>query len=234
MGMTALAPVGILCAGEAELAPFLDVLEGRTTQERAMLSVHLGTIAGLPAAALYCGACKVNAALAAQMLIDVFGVAALINAGTAGAVSPDLRLLDTVVSTAVCHHDVAEAVLTAFHPRLPSVWMPADPRLLDAARLAARGRADVHFGPMATGERFVTERSRGRIAERFAPLSVDMESAAAAQVCRANGVPFLAVRTITDAAGCSAEEDFQRNCARASSRAAALTVDLLRQLPAEL
>ena len=80
-----LPKIGILCAGDDELAPFLPLLDRRSVRRQAMLTIHEGWISSVPAAALYSGVCKVNAAIAAQVLIDSCRVEAIINAGTAGA-----------------------------------------------------------------------------------------------------------------------------------------------------
>ncbi len=44
-------------------------------------------------AVLYSGVCKVNAAVATQILIDTYGCAAIINAGTAGGIDLSLSVL---------------------------------------------------------------------------------------------------------------------------------------------
>ena len=92
--------IGILCAGDRELAPFLPHLEHAQTSEKALLKFYEGTLCGLPAVLLYSGVCKVNAAIAAQLLIDTYRADAVINAGTAGGMDPSLKIFDTAVSTA--------------------------------------------------------------------------------------------------------------------------------------
>ena len=62
--------IGILCASDSELEPFLPLLTDVTVSESAMLKVYDGRLDGMPAAALYSGVCKVNAAVAAQVLLD--------------------------------------------------------------------------------------------------------------------------------------------------------------------
>lgn len=80
--------IGILCAGDDELAPFLPLIKGCCVTEKAMLKFYTGRIHGIDVAALFSGVCKVNAAIASQLLIDLFGVDAIINAGTAGGMAP--------------------------------------------------------------------------------------------------------------------------------------------------
>ena len=70
-----------------------------------MLDLHgRGNIHGIAVVVLYSGVCKVNAAIAAQLLIDVFHVDAVINAGTAGGIDESVSLFDTVISTEVAYH----------------------------------------------------------------------------------------------------------------------------------
>ena len=149
--------IGILCAGDDELAPFLPLIKGCCVTEKAMLKFYTGRINGIDVAALFSGVCKVNAAIASQLLIDLFGVDAIINAGTAGGMAPDLDVFDTVISTEACYHDVAPDILTEFHPWMDSLSFPADPGLIRLSRSAVAGMSPVGkvvWGRMATGEPF--------------------------------------------------------------------------------
>lgn len=225
--------VGIICAGDEELAPFLSEMEKCRTSECAMLNCHEGLIHGVQTAALFSGVCKVNAAIAAQVLIDRFGVDILINSGTAGGVHPGLRLFDTVISTEACYHDVAGDILTEFHPWMKSVFFKADDVLLECSKSAAEktaGNGNVFWGRMATGESFVTDEGRDRISSEYAPLTADMETAAIAHVCYVNSIPFIAVRCITDTAEHSGISSFEKNCATASAIAKNITVALIKEL----
>lgn len=223
---------GILCAGDEELAPFLPHIQNPTVTKKAMLTFYEGRIGDTPVVALFSGVCKVNAAVAAQILIDAYQVDAILNAGTAGALDPRLDLLDTVISTEAAYHDVDEDILTDFHPWMPSIYFPADTALLLAAKRVAERRPGIHLGRMVTGERFITDSSRREILEAFSPLSVDMETASVAHVCYVNQIPFLAIRSITDAADLQGAEDFDQNCKRAAAVAKDVTLALLETLRA--
>lgn len=54
--------IGIICAAEKELAPFLAQIEGIKTSEKAMLQFYEGQIHGTEVAAVFPGSGKVNAA----------------------------------------------------------------------------------------------------------------------------------------------------------------------------
>ena len=57
-----------------------------------------------------------------------------------------------------------------------------------------------------------------------------MESAAAAQVAILNGVPFIAVRAVSDRAGAEALTEIGVNLETAATRAATTAVEIVRGL----
>ena len=71
--------VGIICAGEREVAPFLPIICKCKTTEKAMLKFYEGTISDVEVVVLFSGVCKVNAAIAIQILIDTYHVNIIIN-----------------------------------------------------------------------------------------------------------------------------------------------------------
>lgn len=225
--------VGIICAGDREVAPFLPIIEECKTTEKAMLKFYEGTINGVEVVALFCGVCKVNAAIATQILIDTYSVDIIINAGTAGGMAPELEIFDTVISTEVAYHDVDSGILTEFHPWLETVFFKADQELLDLTQKAV-GKIDVqgrvYWGRMVTGEAFIEDEGRQKINEQFAPLTVDMETASIAHVCYVNNIPFISIRSITDTATHSGSEYFEENCEKASVIAKDITVALLTEI----
>lgn len=225
--------VGIVCAGDEELVPFLSEIDNCRITAKAMLSFYEGRIHGLEVVALFSGVCRVNAAVAAQILIDVFGVNAIINSGTAGGMSPKLRIFDTVISIEVCYHDVAPDILTEFHPWMKSVFFEADRELIELSK-AAVSRTEyagkVFWGRMATGESFITDERRQEINNKFSPLTVDMETAGIAHVCYVNNIPFISIRCVTDTAVHSGIGRFQENCAESAAIAKNITTALLNEL----
>lgn len=223
--------IGILCAGDTELAPFLEHMKGQQITEKAMLKFHTGTINHVNVFAVYSGVCKVNAAIAAQLLIDMFHVDLIINAGTAGGMKEGVQLFDTVISERVIYHDVADDILTDFHPWLKSNYFLADQELCAIARAySRRSKHPVLFGTMVTGEQFIEDEKREEINRKFDPLSTDMETAGVAHVCYVNRIPFLAVRTITDTVTHQGIETFDQNCEAASEISAEIVLGILGQL----
>lgn len=223
---------GIVCAGDEELAPFLPMMDHCKVIEKARLKFYEGQIDGTEVVALFSGVCKVNAAIASQILIDIFDVNAIINSGTAGGMDTRLKIFDTVISTEVCYHDVAQDILTEFHPWMKSVFFEADQKLIELSKAAVEKTkfpGKVFWGRMVTGESFITEEGRQKINDEFAPLTVDMETASIAHVCYVNHIPFISVRCVTDTAEESGVSNFEENCAKASAIAKNIVVAILNE-----
>lgn len=225
--------VGIICAGDRELAPFLPHIQDLKVSKRALLTFHEGTINDVSIVALFCGVCKTNAAIGTQILIDDYKVDLIINPGTAGGINELLEIFDTVVSTEVAHHDVHEDILTGFHPWMPSIFFKADEILLQAAKRVQEKNHDkygIYFGRMVTGEKFIDDIGRKEIIDKFNPLTVDMETASIAQVCYVNGIPFISIRCLTDTARHSGADNFDANCVKASTISKEIVLELLKEL----
>lgn len=223
--------IGILCAGDREAEPFFDLINVQKITKKAMLNFYEGIIGETKVIWLYSGVCKVNAAVAAQILIDGFQVDAIINAGTAGGMDPKVRLFDLVVTERVAYHDVAGHILTDFHPWMSDVFFRSDEGLVEAARICSRrpefAGMRIHFGVTVTGEQFIADDKRDAINKKFTPLSVDMETAAVAHVAYVNRIPFLAIRAVTDTADHSGVDQFEINCAAAAKLSAEFVIRMI-------
>ena len=128
-------------------------------------------------------------------------------------------------------------------------WFPVDEALLDGARRAAAGVSlerctaedrclvqaprIVIGGPGVSGGAFVDNAAfREYTFATFGARVLDMESAAVAHVAWANGVPFIAVRSLSDLAGGSEQGNQLEVFFRlAAGNAAAVVKALLRAMP---
>lgn len=225
--------IGIIGPSKEEIMPFIEKIEHKVMHERAMLKFHTGDYAGVSVVAVVSGVCKVNAAIAAQILIDRFDVTHIIITGVAGGLHDGLRIDDTVISSEIAYHDVKGENLTEYHPWMEDIYFKADRKLIEdgleaVKTLDMQDRCQV--GRIITGEYFITENERAGLIERFTPLCVDMESASVAHTCHVNGIPFLAIRSISDNANEHGTESFENNVESASLVALSLVEALIKQL----
>lgn len=188
---------------------------------------------------------KVAAATTAVALIERLGVSRIVFTGVAGGLGEGVNVGDVVVATDFLQHDLDASPLFPRYevPLYGKTRFDADAALTarlfkaacaalstEQARLAFPG-ARVHQGLIASGDRFVCGAGESRTLRTaladagHAVLAVEMEGAAVAQVCLDYGVPFAAVRTISDRADDSAHVDFPSFVDKVASRYAHLMIE---------
>ena len=95
-----MSKIGILCACEKEVIPFINNMQNATTTEYAMHTFYSGSLKGMDIVAVFSGCGKINAAITTQQLIDRYKVDTVIFSGIAGGLKEDINVFDTVVCTA--------------------------------------------------------------------------------------------------------------------------------------
>lgn len=221
--------IGIIAPSEDEIRPFINEISNRKLEYHAMLKFYIGKYADIEVVALYCGVCKVNAAIATQILIDKFQITNIIVTGVAGAIDKSLGIGDTVISREVVYHDVAEEILTEYHPWMETIYFESDKNLLSLCRTIVNDNIfsqNILFGKIVTGEAFIDDKGRSEIISKYDPLCVDMETASIAHVCYVNQIPFIAIRSITDTEDESGVDVFESNCLMPANK----SVDIVKKL----
>ena len=226
--------IALISAVHEELAEILQLMPDEHQVALGGRTYWQGHLQGHEVVAVLSGIGKVAAATTATLLLERFAPQQVIFTGVAGGLLPGVEVGDIVVGSAFVQHDFDASPLYPRHELpgygrsrlLPDLalaqvlhlaakdavtWLP---KLLDAEVLLAMGlhAPSVHQGEIATGDRFIHCPVDGAALRAAVPeaLAVDMESAAVAQVCHDYGVPFAAVRTISDRADSQAPIDFPR------------------------
>lgn len=218
--------IGLLGAMAEEVALFKENMRVEETRTYARMEYLRGRLHGQEVVLLQSGIGKVNATIGTQILIDRFDIDQVIFTGLAGALVPHLSRGDIVVSNYVVQYDFD---LTAFgrrHGELPDVgrMIEADPRLtklvcyaFDDAFKDVPGAPRLVVGTIVSGDRFVSDKRKIDWLQReFGAVATEMEGAAVGYTCHVNGVPFVTLRTISDAAGSGAAEEFDQYLQTAS------------------
>ena len=189
---------GIMGALPEEVAQICARLSEVTTDSYAGVEYFTGSLNGKQVVVCCGGMGKANAASTAQVLITRYGVQALIFAGIAGNMSPEIGVGDVVVGKTVFYHDAELDMLAQSAPFTKEY--AGDPALVQAAMdaCAAEGVQAI-AGRIATGDRFVGDSAtKAAIAAACHPDCVEMEGAAVSQVAGRNGVPCVILRTMSD------------------------------------
>ncbi|MBQ9239527.1 MAG: 5'-methylthioadenosine/adenosylhomocysteine nucleosidase [Treponema sp.] len=227
--------IGIIGAMESEVRSLVAQLTDVRETHSGNTVLYAGTLSGVAVVVVQSGVGKVNAALCAQRLILQHAVTHVVNTGIAGGVSANVGIMDVVISTDAVYHDV-DAVYFGYQPtEIPQMAcsdFPADSGMIAAAERAfsevLAGKRRMLKGRVASGDQFIASAAeKERIRARCHPLCVEMEGAAVAHACWLNGIPFVIIRSISDAADAAAGAASMFNEAVCAAESAALTARLV-------
>lgn len=247
--------IGILGAEQQEIALLQDVLKGKEVKI-ATATFYEGAIGNVDVVLVLSGIGKVNATIATQILITRFEVDYVINTGIAGSLDPSLNIFDIVCSIDAIEHDFDATYFGYERGQIPQTKSPfyvSDPYLAqlilkafsaikEDAKVTGRFSSDdanivkhikLVLGRIASGDIFVTNKSmKERLHKDTEAICVEMEGAAVAHTCVANGVPYLVLRCISDLADKEnvimlSYDDFSKKAAFLSSRIVLKLLSLL-------
>ncbi|MBR7071888.1 MAG: 5'-methylthioadenosine/S-adenosylhomocysteine nucleosidase [Clostridia bacterium] len=199
--MTEKKRIGVIVAEEVELEPMTEWLSRYHKNDYTWFS-HRGFSIELDQAEVLfavSGVGKVNAAMAATDLIHR-GCVVLLNFGMSGGIGHVSRG-DLVLVDRCAEHDFDLTVIgyQPFEKPAQQYIYHADPQLNQLAYDAIPG---VKCGMAVSGDSFIcNEEKRTELRNDFDAYSCDMETAAIASVAFMAGIPFAALRRISDDAG---------------------------------
>lgn len=230
----------IIAAMSEEIALIHQDLVVTKQERLAGRIIYIGTLYGAPVVLAVSNLGKVAAALTTSLMLSRYPISQCFYVGTAGAADPNLEIGDIVVSDCLVQYDMDASPLFPKHeiPVLGKAVFTAPPKLVKHIREAGAHylqrdlptqitkeqllkfnikQPKIVTGTVASGDLFVSDpKVLQNIIHSISSLNVstlcciEMESAAAAQVCHEFEVPFLTIRTISDKADHSALIDFTR------------------------
>jgi len=241
-GNTGPGPIAIVAALHAEIALLLQAMPDERRVRVAGRDFWHGHLEGREVVLVLSRIGKVAAATTAALLLDRFDASAVIFTGVAGGLGAGVAVGDVVVATELLQHDLDASPLFPRHevPLTGIARFAADAAWQQALALAtqqvlaepdaflggtarrefALGAPRLHRGLIVSGDRFVSTEAESAALRTALPdaLAVEMEGAAVAQVSHDFGVPFAALRIVSDRADDDAHRDFERFVADVASR----------------
>ena len=198
--------IGVLTAMNVEFKQIASILSDITTEKIGPYEFLKGTLGDKNIILMQCGIGKVNAASGVSNMIINYKPDRIVSTGVAGGIDACLKIMDVVVSTQTCYHDVicGDNVDPGQIQGLPR-FFESDKGMVEVAKAL---ETDVRIVPglICTGDQFITNREQLNVIKANYPegLAVDMESAAIAQVCHLYGIPFASFRIVSDTPGAEA------------------------------
>jgi len=219
------APYLILYAFDAEGELLADKMTVEMTQKVLGRTVYIGQLSGKDIILAESGVGMTNAALTAQKMIDLFSPRGVFFSGIAGAIDTSINIGDIVICNRWATHDYGYNGSEGFQSNgiryrkvssdssYKSMFFPVGSAFLETSKklkdykfsfekIAERAPKLVVSGTGVSGNSFIDNYDkRIWLSKQFQALIVDMETAAVAQVCTINEVPFIGFRSASDLAG---------------------------------
>ena len=179
-------PIAFICAMPMEVVPLVKRL-GLRKQQLGDLTIHSGTLAGRGVVATVTGMGPKLATEGTERLLDAIKVDRVVVVGITGALEND-----TPIGTLIVPEIVVDAATGSEHKPTPLGNTPA-------------------HGKMWTTDELITEPDRLEALREAGVVSLDMETAAIAEVCERRDLPWSVFRVISDRAsdGSITREEFQ-------------------------
>lgn len=200
--------IGIVVADIDEYKPLLNYISTNDCNNYSFLgrTGHRFFVEGENARAeiisVLCGIGKVNAAAVTAHFVDI-GCDIVLNFGLSGGIS-GVRRGDICACASYLEHDF-DLTGIGYKPcekPLQKYIYNADKRLIKMLCELVPG---IKIGTAVSGDYFVCDvERRNFLKTAFNAMTCDMETAAAAYVCEFAGLPFVAVRKVSDDAGADA------------------------------
>ncbi len=230
---------GIIAAMREECENFILVMKNTQTSQIGHIIITEGQYLGHHVIVICCGIGKVNAAVAATLLIKEFNPDYIINTGSAGGFAKDLNIGDVIIAKAAAFHDVDVTVFGYEYGQLPGqpLWFESDSYLHNMAQngILSQDNHRIRSGNVISGDSFISQKQQLiKLHERFSDADIiDMEAAAIAQVCHIFQKPLLVVRSVSDLVHKENPMDFKEFLPRAAQNALDVVTHIIREVSHE-
>lgn len=229
--------IGVIGAMDEEVSRLKEKMQVKKVEKKAGMEFFEGELAGKDVVIVRSGIGKVNAGICTQILVDDFGVEAVINTGVAGSLKNEINIGDIVLSTDALQHDMDATGFGYEHgviPRMEQSTFVADKKLVELAKqVNEEVNSDIgtFVGRVVSGDQFISDKAKKDwLVEKFGGYCTEMEGAAIAQAAYLNEIPFLIIRAISDKADNSAEMDYGEFEAKAIEHTVKLVTSMMEKL----
>ena len=228
--------IGIIGAMAQEVTLLREHLENQTTRQKAGATFYQGTIGKHEVIVVQSGIGKVLASITTSLLIQQYGVALVINTGSAGGIGAGLAVGDLVIADKLAYHDVDATVFGYQYGQVPGgmpLYYETDHAFATLMSQAAKEtKHQVKSGLIVTGDSFIADPTTlATILSHFpGALACEMEGAAIGQVATQFGIPFVVIRAMSDVGDEDAGVTFDEFIVEAGQKSAAMLLNFLKNI----
>ena len=200
--------IGVIIADRDEYLPFVNVIKDAVPYGCFGMPGISFSLGGVKITAVCCGIGKVNAATAATALAAA-GNDAILNFGLSGGIH-GVRKGELNLPKRFLEHDF-DMTGIGYKP----CEKPGQQYIYNAdeniSLIFMKKLGEASRGTAVSGDSFICDETRkNALYTAFGAATCDMETAAIASVCHAAGLPFVALRRVSDDAGDEASKDYRQ------------------------
>ena len=225
--------IGIIAAMEDEMSILLDKLNLSVYEQVCGCRFYLGKVNETDVVLTTCGVGKVNAAIAASVMIEFYECKLIVNTGIAGGIT-GVNTKDVVIGNKLMYHDFDVTVFGYAHgqvPGMPKIFNPSLESVVLFKRILNDLKIDYKEATIYSGDVFVSSKEVLKNVDTTIPCIAEMEGAAIAHVCVKSGVDFIVVRYVSDIVGEPSQiDDYKAFETEMANRSSEICLSILNKL----
>ena len=225
--------IGIIAAMEVEMEILKEALRCDEYEKICGMKFYQGVINDNEVILTVCGVGKVNAAMAATVLINTYKCDFIINTGIAGGIT-GVNTRDIIIANKLTYSDVN---VTPFGyeygqvPGLPMYFSPSTSLILEVKKIFKALKLDYKEALIYTGDYFVNSLEYLKNVDTSIPCIAEMEGAAIAHVCVKSGIDFIVLRYVSDIVGLKNQiNDYLSFETEMANRSANICLEILKKI----
>ena len=225
--------IGIIAAMEDEMSILLEKLNLSVYEQVCGCKFYLGKVNDTEIVLTTCGVGKVNAAIAASVMIEFYECKLIINTGIAGGIT-GVNTKDVVIGSKLMYHDFDVTAFGYAHgqvPGMPKSFVPSLESVVMFKKILNSLHIDYKEAVIYSGDVFVSNKEVLKNVDTTVPCIAEMEGAAIAHVCVKSGVDFIVVRYVSDIVGEPSQiDDYNSFETEMANRSSEICLKILNEL----
>ncbi len=230
--------IGIIAAEEKEMLAIKNKMRNIEEEIKYDLIFFKGNLEGKDCVLVECGIGKVNSARTAQIMIDMYDIDYVINIGSAGGLTSDLKIEDIVIAKDLVQHDFDITGVGDYEKgeiARTGKYFECDKRLIKLCKETIEElknrKFNIKIGRIVTGDWFASDKNKAmQIQKDFDADCIEMEGASIAQVCFLDKIPFLVIRGISDTQNGNNKIDFHTYLEDVSKTVSEILQNLIKKI----
>lgn len=233
MGKEDSSMIGIIAAMQKEMSLLREKVGEESITQICGIRFYEGKIKDKEVVLCSSGIGKVNATIAATILIEYYGCSLIVNTGIAGGIN-GVNPKDIVLAKELSYSDVdATAFGYAFGqvPGMPKAYLPNLDCIIRMKKILTKLGLDYKEAIVYSADSFITSLGQVSKVNTSIPCICEMEGASIAQVCVRAGVDFVVLRYISDIVGKENQiKDYQTFESEMAKRSSVICLEIIKNL----